>query len=225
MSESKPNPTGVRLVPGHLRDLSGRVRAEIESLEPVAPSLWPRRIIHMLVTGGGSLAILFAPQAGVQWVLVTASVLAVLTELGRGLVPAANDFAIRYLPFFKARERREVTGMTYGILSATIAFFVFDKEIVVLALMFLAVGDPFAALVGRWDPKFRVFGKSLIGTLVFAVSATAAGFLVGLHPEVTQAWWLVAGAVTAAVAELLPLRIDDNITVLLAAATLMALVA
>ena len=79
MSESKPNPTGVRLVPGHLRDLSGRVRAEIESLEPVAPSLWPRRIIHMLVTGGGSLAILFAPQAGVQWFLVAASVLAVLT--------------------------------------------------------------------------------------------------------------------------------------------------
>ncbi|MDA1036283.1 MAG: hypothetical protein O3B65_05315 [Chloroflexi bacterium] len=224
MSETTPNPRSIHQVPGHLKDLSDRVRSEIGALEPVTPSLWPRRLLHTLVTGGGATAILFSPREGVQWFLITASVLLVLGELLRALVPAVNDFAIRYLPFFKQRERYEVTGLTYGFLAATIAAFAFDKNIVVLALIFLAVGDPIAASVGRWDPKFRVFGKSLIGTLAFAVTATAAGFLAGFHPDITLEWWLIAGAATAAVAELLPLPIDDNITVPLAAASLMALV-
>ena len=224
MAETTPDPRETHLVPGHLRDLSDRVLAEIGALEPVTPSLWPRRLLHTMVTGGGATAILFSPEVGVQWFMITASVLLVLGELGRGLIPAANDLAIRFLPFFKQRERHEVTGLTYGFLAATIAFFAFDKDIVVLALIFLAVGDPIAALVGRWDPKFRVFEKSLIGTFAFALSATIAGLLAGFHPDITPEWWLVAGAATAAAVELLPLPIDDNITIPLTAAALMALV-
>lgn len=177
-----------------------------------------------MVTGGGATAILFSPEVGVQWFMIIASVLLVLSELGRALIPAANDNAFRFLPFFKQRERTEVTGLTYGFLAATIAVFAFDKEVVVLALIFLAVGDPIAASVGRWDPKFRVFEKSLIGTFAFALTATAAGALASFHPDITLEWWLLAGAAVAAVVELLPIPVDDNITVPLAAAGLMTLV-
>jgi glycerol-3-phosphate acyltransferase PlsY len=210
-------------LPAHIRELSDRVRAEIGALEPVTPSLWPRRVLHTLVSGGGATAILFSPEEGVQWVMVIGSMLFVLSELIRALLPAANDFAIGYLPFFKQRERHEVTGLTYGFLAVTIAVFAFDKEVVVLALIFLAVGDPVAASIGRWDPRFRVFGKSLIGTIAFALSATLAGFLATFHPDISLGWWLIAGAAVAAIAELLPLPIDDNVTIPLTAAGLMAL--
>jgi len=179
----------------------------------------------MSVSGGGATAILFSPEVGVQWFMITVSVLLVVAELVRTWIPGANDNAFRFLPFFKQRERTEITGLTYGFLAATIAVFAFDKEIVVLALIFLAIGDPVAASIGRRDPRFRVFGKSLIGTFAFAVTAAAAGSIASLHPEITLQWWLVAGATTAAIAELLPLPIDDNITVPLAAAGLMTLVA
>ena len=208
-----------------IRGLSHRGRPNFGAHEPVPPSLWPRRILHMSVSGGGATAILFAPEVGVQWFMITVSVLLVVAELVRTWIPWANDNAFRFLPFFKQRERNEITGLTYGFLAATIAVFAFEKEIVVLALTFLAVGDPVAASIGRRDPKYRAFGKSLIGTLAFTLTAAGAGSIASLHPDITLQWWLVAGAATAAIAELLPLPIDDNITVPLAAAGLMTLVA
>jgi glycerol-3-phosphate acyltransferase PlsY len=101
----------------------------------------------------------------------------------------------------------------------------FDDIVVVLALTFLAIGDPLAALVGRWDRKLRIFGKSIIGTAAFAGGAIAAGFAIGLHPDIPFAWWIVPGAITAAIAELLPIPIDDNISIPLAAAGVMTVLA
>jgi len=50
-----------------------------------------------------------------------------------------------------------------------------------------------------------------------------AGAVASLHPEIELVWWLVPGAIVAAVAELLPSPLDDNVTVPLAAAITMAL--
>jgi dolichol kinase len=126
---------------------------------------------------------------------------------------------------FKPKERYEITGSTFLILTATLVFFSFEKQFAVLALVFLAVGDPMAALVGIWDRKLRVFGKSLVGTAAFVLVASVTGVAVASHPDVTLAWWLVPGAVVAAVAELLPLPLDDNIAIPLAGAAAMALLA
>ncbi|MCI0821547.1 MAG: hypothetical protein J4N31_04335, partial [Chloroflexi bacterium] len=57
----------------------------------------------------------------------------------------------------------------------------------------------------------------------FAAVAVIAGAVASLHPDVPLAWWLVPGAIAAAVAELLPSPLDDNVTVPLAAAVTMAL--
>ena len=58
-----------------------------------------------------------------------------------------------------------------------------------------------------------------------ALAAIAAGAGASLHPDIPLAWWLVPGAVTAAIAELLPIPFDDNLSVPLAAAGIMALLA
>jgi dolichol kinase len=204
-------------VPHHLPELG--------HLEPVAPAILPRRAFHLLAGSIIPVLILFLPRGLMEWVLIAASIGAILVEAGRGLVPGVNDLAIRLVPLFKPKERYVITGSTFLILTATLVFFTFDKPIAVLSLMFLAVGDPMAALVGIWDPKLRVFGKSLIGTAAFIVSAVAVGLAVGQHPDIDLGWWFVPGAVAAGVAELLPLPVDDNIVIPLAGAGTMALLA
>jgi len=82
-------------VPRRLSDL-GR-------LEPVAPSIWPRRIFHFLAGSAIPLLILFLPRGTMEWVLIATCIVAVVVEAGRGLVPGVNDVAIRLLPLFKPR--------------------------------------------------------------------------------------------------------------------------
>jgi dolichol kinase len=194
-------------------------------LEPVAPSIWPRRLFHFLAGSTIPTGILFLPESVVEWMLIVGIVVAVSIEVGRMFVPNLNDMVISRLPLFKDAERDVVTGATFLVISAAVAYFAFSKEIVVLALFFLSVGDPLAALVGRWDPKFRVFGKSLIGTAAFATGAVAAGLIVSTHPDIPWAWWIVPGAMIAAAVELVPFPVDDNITIPLVTAGAMTLLA
>ncbi len=189
---------------------------------PVTPTIWPRRLFHLLAGSTIPLLILLAPEHWVEWVLIGGAVSSVLIEAGRSLVGPLNDLIVSRLPFFKPKERLQVTGATFLWLSATFVYFVFPHEAAVLALLFLAVGDPVAALVGGRDHTIRVFGKSPTGTVAFAVAATLAGVLVSIHPDVRLGWWIPLGAVAAAIAELVPSPVDDNLTVPLAAALVMA---
>ena len=192
---------------------------------PVAPTLWPRRVFHLVAGSCLPLGILFLPLDTAEWLLIAGSLGAVVLEVLRGLVGSVNDWMVRTLPFFKAAEDRQVTGATYMWLAATFLVFVFEKEVAVLALLFLSVGDPFAALIGVRDHRTRRFGKSLAGTTAFAVAALGAGMLTTLHPDVPLVWWVVPGALVAALAEFAPLPFDDNLTVPLASAAAMALLA
>ena len=97
---------------------------------PVAPSIWPRRLFHLAAGLSLPAAILVVPDHIMQWVLVAASLAAILLELSRGLVPTANDWVFTWLPLFKSQERYQVTGATFLILGATAAYFAFDNEIV-----------------------------------------------------------------------------------------------
>ena len=190
---------------------------------PVAPTFWPRRVLHALAGSAIPVGVLLLPMGLVQWLLIVFSIVAVVLEAGRALLPAVNDLLLKVLPFFKPSERIQVTGATYLWLSATLVVFVFDKDVAVLALLFLAAGDPVAALIGGRDHRMRLFGKSLAGSAAFVAAALGAGALAALHPDVPLAWWLVPGAIVAAAAELVPAPIDDNITVPVAAAAAMTL--
>jgi acyl phosphate:glycerol-3-phosphate acyltransferase len=158
-----------------------------------------------------------------RWVLIALCILGILSEVARILTPELNDRMLKVLPFFKPKEKEVITGATYLVLSATFIVFVFPKDIAVLSLLFLTVGDPFAALIGIRDHRLRIFGKSLLGTLAFAITAASVGALAALHPAIPLAWWTIPGAITAAIAELIPLPVDDNITVPVAAAAVMFL--
>ena len=151
--------------------------------------------------------------------------LALLLEAARFRLPNLNRLMVGWLkPLLKETEDRRITGATYIAVSALLAFLIFDKPVAVTALFFLSLGDPVAALVGGRMGGYRVFGKSPWGSLAFMVVALAVAGVLSGAGVISFHWALAAGAGVAAVAELVPLMVDDNLTIPLlggAAMTLM----
>ena len=163
-------------------------------------------------------------------VILTAvlSGMAIVGEVARLRLPWLNQWAIRCLsPLLKTSERHAVTGATYLVLASFVAFLAFDKPVAIAALLFISLGDPVAALVGSRVPGPRLAGKSPIGSLAFVIVglATASVLMAVDVPE--HHWAIAVGASVAALVELTPLPIDDNLTVPLisgAAITLLLLI-
>ena len=149
---------------------------------------------------------------------------ALLVEAVRLRLPGINSLLVsRFALLLKDTESRKVTGATYFILSALAVFLLFDKPIAVAALLFLSLGDPAAALVGRRAPGIRFFGKSPIGTLAMALAALGITGVLSAAGVVDRHWGLYVGAVSAGMTELLPLPVDDNVTIPLVSGGVMTL--
>ena len=89
-------------------------------------------------------------------------------DLIRLRIAGLNRLFVRWLaPLLKQDEDLKITGASYMLAAALIAFLVFDQQIAVLALLFLALGDPAAALVGSKTPGPRLYDKSPGGTAAF----------------------------------------------------------
>lgn len=190
-----------------------------------APPAW-RRLFH--IGAGSTIPILgiFVSSGVMVFLLATLSGLALVVELARFKLPSLNSLLVRELrPLLKQTEDRRLTGATYIAVSALVAFLIFDKPIAVTALLFLSLGDPIAAVVGNRMGGFRVFGKSPWGTVAFAAASLAMSAVLAVADVASPYWLLAAGAAVAAVVELVPFPVDDNVTIPLisgAAMTLMA---
>jgi dolichol kinase len=114
------------------------------------------------------------------------------------------------------REHEELglLGSTYLLLAALLAVGIFPRPVAAAALGFTVLGDAFAAIVGKACGRRRVFRKTLEGALgglgaclVWAAFLALNGYL---------PWGVVlAGAVAASLAELLPIPLDDNLAMTL----------
>ena len=148
--------------------------------------------------------------------------IAIVTETARFRVPSLNRVLYDKLrPLLKVTEDRRVTGATYIAVSALIAFLVFDKHVAIAALFFLSLGDPAAALVGTRMKGPRVFGKSPIGSIAFFIVALAVVGVLSASDVLAFHWGLAVGAAVAALVELVPTGLDDNITIPLVAGVVM----
>jgi dolichol kinase len=124
----------------------------------------------------------------------------------------------------RQHEASSLLGSTYLLLAALIAIEVFPQPVAAVALGFTVLGDATSALVGRAWGRHRILRKSwegaagcLAACLAWAVCVTHAA---GLPWEVT-----IAGAVVATVVEVLPIPLDDNLGITLAAGYTMKLMA
>ncbi len=176
---------------------------------------------------GGSffpLLALFLPRPTLLALLAGATALALLVE-GLRLHYAPLQRLIGRLVAVKEKETTGISASSYLLLGALVAFIIFPVEIAVAAVLFVAVADPIASVVGEHWGRLKVGVKSVEGSLAFLAAALMVGLALagaGKGPVVAVA---AAGAIAAATAELLPLPVDDNLTVPLLSGSIMTLVA
>jgi dolichol kinase len=155
-------------------------------------------------------------------ILGSALGLDLIIETARLRIPAFNEQVVRYWgPFMRSCEISKMSGVPYYILASLLALAIFPKPVGVLSVLFLAIGDPIASLVGILYGKnsIRVAeGKSLVGTLagVAACALTTLIFLKAYPVPVTDGAWIglsLVGGLAGGTAELAPFDMDDNFTI------------
>jgi len=147
-------------------------------------------------------------------------VIAIVVESVRLNEPRIGRLTLRMAgALLREHERTGLFGSTYLVLGALLCAHSFVKPVVVAAVLFVILGDAAAALVGRAYGRVQLFGKTLEGS----VACLAVCLIIGVLMPGIPLRAALAGAVTAAVFELLPIPLDDNVRIPLAAGFAMRL--
>lgn len=124
-------------------------------------------------------------------------------------------------------QRFKPSGAIYVLAAACLSTLVFPRIVAVTAMAMMLTGDAAAALLGRKFGRNKIFDKSLEGGLGFFAAALATAVAIAALAPVDEAYIYAAAAAAAvgALVELLSqrLRIDDNLSVPLAAGGVMML--
>jgi len=120
--------------------------------------------------------------------------------------------------FFRAEEQLKESAMTPYAIAILLTLIPFPKPIALIAVCTLAIADPLSAVVGiTWGRRQIVPNKSVEGSAAFFVATAAVSMAVLGWATAAARLPLVGAAVliglTAALFEMLPLRLDDNLTI------------
>jgi dolichol kinase len=177
-----------------------------------------RKAVHvfaMLIPFGCYLL----PSTVVMAGLLTASVVMLAIEYGRlENRRVANVFKRFFGSVIREHESFSFTGSTFVLVGSLCTYYLFEPKIAAAALSFLLLGDAAAAVVGKAFGSYRLFGKSFEGF----VAMLGVSWLIGIvFVSTTLAAY---GAVAAAIIEFLPIPLDDNLRIPLAAGAVMTLI-
>jgi len=131
-----------------------------------------------------------------------------------------NVFRHFFGELLRNHEEASLLGSTYLLIALLLTLHLFEKQVAVLALGFLIIGDTVAAIVGKSMGRIALFGgKTLEGSLSCLLVCYGLTLLMpGIPIHVG-----IVGAVTATLFELLPIPLDDNFRIPLSAGFAMEL--
>ncbi len=140
-------------------------------------------------------------------------------ETARHMNPRINEWVCKaFRPIMREREKTRVNSAIFYSISMAIVYFGFPTEVTVLTMLFIALGDPAAGIVGiYWGRKKLTQHSSLEGSLAcFAVCALSAAICGAFLFEVSLGFFplvLFAGlcGLVGAVAETSFKKFDDNL--------------
>ena len=90
-------------------------------------------------------------------------------------------------------------------------------------MLFSIFSDAASGIVGVHGKK-KIFDKSIEGSLAFLVTCLAIGLALALTKIHLAPVAFILGAFSATIIELLPLHVDDNFTIALAAGATMSVI-
>lgn len=189
------------------------------------PNILKRGLFH--IVGGLSICVagLFLPKMALLISLsVTTSIFLTFEFVRFRALVLNNWFLSNFKVLLREEEKSRLTGTSYMLIASLIAFLAFDRDVAILALSFLAVGDAMAAIVGTLAGKRRLLSKTLEGDLACFVSCIATGFVyyyAGLDIELLA---VLLGSCAATIIEAVYLHVNDNLTIPLFSGLVMTLI-
>lgn len=183
-------------------------------------SIWARKTYRIIVGSIFPIVYYFSPK----WVPISIIgfflLLIFILEVERHIHPGLWPFIIKrpYGKIFK-KEPGKILGTTYFLLGSFITIIFFEKDIAISVLLFTVFGDAISAIVGVKYGKIKLFGnKTLEGSFSFFLICLAVGIGLIYLPRLRilhtlNPFLILFGSAAAAFMELLPLRVDDNLSV------------
>jgi dolichol kinase len=174
-----------------------------------------RKIYHLL---GGLFIIaayIFLGRERGLPVLAALTAVATAIDASRFIFPKFNYFIFKHFrAFIRESERNTITGTPPYLMGMLCSFFLFSLPVAVCSIIFLACGDVSATIVGeRWGTTKISGVKSLQGTVAFFAASLLSGAVAGVYWQGLPFPVVAAGALTASVVEILPLKLNDNLTI------------
>jgi diacylglycerol kinase (CTP) len=131
-----------------------------------------------------------------------------------------------FRPILRESERNRISGISWMVVGVGLIIFIYPKNVVLLALLFLAFADPMASEIGIRFGKDKLIGnKSLQGSLAaFAVCFVTSMIYFNALDLMRERLFIVSllGGLIGAVSELLPLgKMDDNFVFPVLSATML----
>lgn len=187
-----------------------------------------RKALHLLAMAIPVGMLLLDRHTGLA-ILIPLAILAIFMDRGRSWSAAYNAWIEKHMGFMMRDSERgmereaRLNGAAWVMLTAALLLIVFPPRIAAPAMVIAMIADAGAALVGRrWGthhwPGSR---RTLEGTAAYVVTGLAAALF---FPEISLVHRLTAIGVSAVV-EILPLRINDNLLLPFAAATVLWMMA
>ena len=132
-------------------------------------------------------------------------------EILRYVFPDFSSLLLKFMsPILRSHEKQgKILGSTYFVASSLLSIVLFPQEIAVASITFLVLGDLFAAIIGKKWGRMKIFsGKSFEGSLAcFIICFFVSILVIRIKPVVG-----LFGAIAATIFELVPIGIDDNLT-------------
>jgi len=153
--------------------------------------------------------------------LAFATAFVVVIDLTRNRIPWIKEIFEKILNGMlrKHELNGKLTGASWVIIGAFITIAIFPPAIAILALLYMTLGDTAAALIGMQFGRKKIWGKTLEGTL----AGLAVCLIVGWFFKDVSWMVSIGGAITAMLVELMPIEIDDNVRVPVAAGLIMVI--
>lgn len=120
--------------------------------------------------------------------------------------------------FLRAEEELKESSMIPYAMAILLSILTFPKPYALIAIYTLAIADPLSAIIGIRFGKHRIVShKTLEGSGAFFVATFFICFFI-LYSGETDFFWVTVGtssliALLASIFEMLPIKLDDNLTI------------
>lgn len=139
-----------------------------------------------------------------------------------------NLLIIKKLPIrFKRKEIKNLTGSPFFLGGCFLTLLLFKPAYAMGGIIYLSIGDMCAVTIGKNFGRINIFEKTFEGTLAFIISTLIVMMLLKFAgtPYLSELslFGIIAGSLICGLVEILPVQIDDNLTIPIAGAFILKL--